>query len=189
MAREDDIIIERNYRKEMAKNLSKLENAGDSYDRAVKRASTSTKAMGDKLWTSTSNLEIGVLSFAGGLRELIDVSDGVIRAIQVATAGIGVASALIGIYAVWAAAKSASATAQWTTALFETVAAAIALRADLIAGAVLALAIFGAAFYGAHAIGASLVVPAPPTVVDGGTIDLSDPASRRRISGVIAGGS
>lgn len=189
MAREGDIVIERDYQKKMAKNLSSLEKAGDSYDRAVKRASTSTRTMEEKLSTSTSSLEIGVLSFVGGLRELIDLSDGIIRAIQVATAGIGVASALIGIYAAWAAAKSASATAQWTAALFETVATALAGRVDLIAGAVLALAVFGAAFYGAHAIGVSVAVPAPPTVVDGGTIDLSDPASRRRITGVIAGGS
>jgi hypothetical protein len=187
MARENHIIIESDYRREMARNTSKLRVAGDTYTRTLKNVNISTKSIEAQLSTTIISFEFGVLTMVSGITQLIDVSDDVIKAIVIATAGIGVASSLIAIYSAWTTAKTMMATAMWTEAAWETAASIVTLRWHAIAAAVLALATFSVAFYAGRALGAPEATEAAPVVVDGGMINLSDPASRRRITSVVAG--
>lgn len=185
MAREFDIDVKSDYRKQMASQIANLQDAGAGYNRAVGSASHSMSIIEEGMSTSINSTQIGVLTLIGGIDEMIGLSEETIKAIGLATIGINVATSLIDIYEVWAAVKAANAAAQWSVAGAETTAAAIAQQWHAIAFAVAALGVFGAAFYGGKAVGAPPAATSRPSTVDGGDIDLSDPTSRRRITRVI----
>lgn len=187
MAREFDIVVSSDYRTQMASNISNLEDASADYNMAVRSASRKMVVTEDKLSTSINSTQVGILTLVFGIHELAGLSDDTIQAIILATIGINVATSLIGIYEVWAAMKTADAAAQLSAAEVETTAAAAAQQWHAIAFAVAALGVFGATFYTGRAIGTALPTESRPTTIDGGSIDLSDPASRRRITGVIQG--
>lgn len=187
MAREFDIIVSSDYRVKMAGQIASLEDAGAGYNRAVRKASKTMSIIEDGLSTSINSTQIGVLTLIGGIQDLVGLSEETIKAIGIATIGINVATSLIDIYGVWASMKTANAAVQWSAAAGETTAAAIAQQWHAIAFAVAALGVFGATFYGGKAVGAPPPTASRPSTIDGGDIDLSDPASRRRITGVIQG--
>lgn len=189
MAREFDIVVSSDYRAKMASNIASLEDASADYNKAVRNASRTMRITEDKLSTSINNTEVGVLTLIFGLQEMVGLSEDTIKAIGLATIGINVATSLIEIYEVWAAVKAANAAAQWSVAGAETAAAIVTLQWASIAAAVFALAVFSATFYAGKAVGKPPSTPSRPTTINGGDIDLSDPASRRRITGVIQGAS
>ena len=187
MAREFDIVVSSDYRTKMASNIASLEFASADYNKALRFSSNTMRITEDKLSTSINSTQIGVLTLVFGIQELIGLSDDTIKAIGLATIGINVATSLMDIYEVWAAMKVADTAVQWSAAGAETTAAAISQQWHAIALAVAALGVFGATFYGGKAIGTPPPTDSRPKTINGGDIDLSDPASRRRITGVVQG--